>query len=162
MGRTFLYDESWGICAYAGYLIRARVDLAQVMPEFISYFSASQSYTSWLRTVAIQATIENVNAERYSMMPVPLPPLSEQAAIVRYLDHETADLDVAIDRASQEIELLNEYRTRLIADVVTGKLDVREVAADLPEADPADLEDIIEIDETAADELDAKLEDIAT
>jgi len=35
-----------------------------------------------------------------------------------------------------EIELLNEYHTRLIADVVTGKLDVRESAAALPEVDP--------------------------
>ena len=91
----------------------------------------------------------------------PVPPLSEQAAIARYLDDETANIDFAIDRARHEIELLNEYRTRLIADVVTGKLDVREVAANLPEVAPADLEDIIEIDDVVADELDAELEKVA-
>ena len=58
--------------------------------------------------------------------------------------------------------MLGEYRTRLIADVVTGKLDVREAAADLPEVDPADLEDIIEIDDAAADELAPELEEVAT
>ena len=58
--------------------------------------------------------------------------------------------------------MLREYRTRLIADVVTGKLDVREAAADLPEVDPVDLEDIIEIDDVVADELDAELEEVAT
>ena len=55
-----------------------------------------------------------------------LPPLSEQIAISAYLDKATADIDAAIDRARREIELLGEYRTRLIADVVTGQVDVRE------------------------------------
>ena len=45
----------------------------------------------------------------------------------------TAAIDDAITRARRQIELLREYRTRLIADVVTGKLDVREAAASLPE-----------------------------
>ena len=69
-----------------------------------------------------------------------------------------------IDRLARsgEIELLREYRTRLIADVVTGKLDVREAAADLPEVDLADLDDIIEIDDVAADELAPELEEVAT
>ena len=71
-----------------------------------------------------------------------LPPLAEQTAIVEYLDKATADNDAAIARARRQIELIHEYRTRLIADVVTGKLDVREAAARLPNAtddrDPID------------------------
>ena len=101
VGRTFLYDDSWGTCAYAGYLIRARVDPAQATPEFISYFSASQSYMNWLRTVAIQATIENVSAERYSRMPIPLPPFDEQRAIVTFLDRETERIDSLIERVEK-------------------------------------------------------------
>ena len=66
-------------------------------------------------------------------MAVALPPLPEQAAIVAYLDKATADIDTTIDRARRKIELLGEYRTRLIADVVTGKLDVHEAAARLPD-----------------------------
>ena len=62
---------------------------------------------------------------------LPIPPLPEQAAIVEYLDKATADLDTAVARARREIELLREYRTRLIADVVTGKVDVRAAAAGL-------------------------------
>ena len=54
-------------------------------------------------------------------MTIPLPPKGEQESIVAYLDKETADIDTAIDRA------------RLIADVVTGKLDVREAAMCLPD-----------------------------
>ena len=62
-----------------------------------------------------------------------VPPLPEQAAIVGYLDKATADIDASITRARRQIELIEEYRTRLIADVVTGKLDVREAAARLPD-----------------------------
>ena len=93
---------------------------------------------------------------------LPRPPAEEQMAIVRHLDHASANIDTTISRALREIELLGEYRTRLIADVVTGKLDVREAAATLPEVDPADLEAIIEIDDAAADELVPELEEVAT
>ena len=65
--------------------------------------------------------------------PIVLPTLSEQHAIVEYLDKATASIDTAIDRTRRQIELMEEYRTRLISDVVTGKIDVREAAAQLPE-----------------------------
>ena len=53
-------------------------------------------------------------------------------AIVEYLDKVIADIDAATNRAHHEIKLLKEYCTRLIADVVTGKLDVREAVFKLP------------------------------
>jgi type I restriction enzyme S subunit len=61
------------------------------------------------------------------------PTLAEQQAIVVHIKAECAPLDQAISRALKEIKLIREYRTRLVADVVTGKLDVREAAARLPE-----------------------------
>jgi type I restriction enzyme S subunit len=64
-------------------------------------------------------------------------------------------LDTAISRLEREIELLREFRTRLVADVVTGKLDVREEAAGLPdEAPPDTVEDDadLSLDPEAADE----------
>lgn len=64
---------------------------------------------------------------------VSLPSAPEQTAIVEYLDAQTAKIDAAIAADRKVIDLLQEFRTRLIADVVTGKLDVREAAAKLPE-----------------------------
>ena len=64
---------------------------------------------------------------------VALPPLREQAALVEYIRGETLTLNTALARTEREIGLLREYRTRLIADVVTGKLDVRAAARQLPE-----------------------------
>ena len=61
------------------------------------------------------------------------PSLEEQDAILRFVEQVTGPSDVAIVRAETEISLLHEYRTRLIADVVTGKLDVREAAVRLPD-----------------------------
>ena len=75
----------------------------------------------------------NLNVERIGSRHIALPLISEQISIVAYLDKATADIDAAIDHARREIELLGEYRTRLIADVVTGKVDVREAAAELSE-----------------------------
>ena len=65
------------------------------------------------------------------------PPLAEQAAIAAYLDREAARIDAAAARARRQVELMREYRERLIADVVTGKLDVRGAAAKLPNGDEA-------------------------
>ena len=75
---------------------------------------------------------------------IPIPPPSEQAAIVAHLDKLTSDIDAAIAHTRREIELLEEYRTRLIADVVTGKLDVREVAADLPDVNLDNIQPLAE------------------
>ena len=83
--------------------------------------------------LAYQFHVEAKGVTRYGLshlsiksVRLPLPPLTEQAAIVSYLNKKTADIDTAIHSTRQEITLLHEYRTRLIADVVTGKVDVRE------------------------------------
>ena len=62
---------------------------------------------------------------------VAIPPRIEQERMVAHVRKELAISDAATVRARRQIDLIEEYRTRLIADVVTGKLDVREAAAGL-------------------------------
>ncbi|MCX5690270.1 MAG: restriction endonuclease subunit S, partial [Planctomycetota bacterium] len=62
-------------------------------------------------------------------LPLPVPPRSEQTAICEFITDQTAVFDQASIQARHEIDLIREYRTRLVADVVTGKLDVRAVGA---------------------------------
>lgn len=85
--------------------------------------------------------------ERWRHLRLPLPPLAEQRAIVAEVDRRKALREDAQQRAQRQIRLLHEYRARLISDVVTGKLDVRAAAAELPgeaaTADPA-LEESLE------------------
>ena len=128
-GKTFLYRSSWGICAYAGYLIRARLDTAAVCPEFVRYFTASSSYWQWLSATFIQATIQNVSADKYASLTVPQPAVDEQRAVVAILNHETAKTDALIAKVRDAIDLLKEFRTGLISAAVAGKIDVREASA---------------------------------
>lgn len=78
-----------------------------------------------------------------------IPPRNEQTEIVTHLNQKLIALNETIDRAQREIELIQEYRTRLVADVVTGRVDVRHLTiatvAPLPEED--DLLDEEEVDE---------------
>jgi type I restriction enzyme S subunit len=68
-----------------------------------------------------------------------LPSLAEQSAIVSRVRAKTESVEQAHAAILKEIALLKEYRTRLISDVVTGKLDVRDEAAKLPDVDPMEL-----------------------
>jgi type I restriction enzyme S subunit len=122
-GKTFLYKRSWGACAYAGYLIRARLDIKKVRPEFVRYFTASRNYWRWLASAFIQATIQNVSAERYASLRLPLPRLIEQRVIIAFLDRETAKIDTLVAKKERLIQLLQEKRAALITRAVTKGLD---------------------------------------
>ena len=74
----------------------------------------------------------NLNVERIGSMGIPIPPIDEQQQIVASIETETHAFSATIARAEREIDLLREYRTRLTADVVTGKLDVRDTVKHLP------------------------------
>lgn len=91
------------------------------------------------------------------------PPVNEQEAIVRYVADETATHCAAIARAESEISLLREFRASLVADVVTGRLDVREASASLPSYDQDLQEEEVLAGDEEADEsaqLDAALEEV--
>jgi len=138
------------------------LDTKHAIPRFV--LRQIRCAERWLRLTASTATIPILDAGEVSRLPVALPPVPEQTAVVRYLDDATANTDSAIAHAKREIELLREYRTRLIADVVTGKLDVREVAASLPdeaeEAEPVTDEDLL-ADEGEAERGDEELDPAA-
>ena len=95
---------------------------------------------------------------------LPVPPPEERDAIVEYTRKATAEIDTGVSLAGREISLLREYRTRLISDVVSGKLDVREAAARLPreteELEPlGEGETVDDVDEEVVGELDAAPEE---
>ena len=119
-----------------------KVDRNAYDPHFLVHMLYAGSPHDEIALASRGSTVPHFNVEDIGVLSVLTPPVPEQTAIVRYLDHETAVIDTAIARARRQVELLEEYRTRLIADVVTGKLDVREAAARLPdEPDDADRSD---------------------
>ena len=69
---------------------------------------------------------DNIGRDEILNMVFPYPPLSEQTKIVEYLDEQTQKIDSTIEKETQRIGLLKEYRQSLISEVVTGKVDVRD------------------------------------
>ena len=112
------------------------------------------NYIPWISGAAQP----KLTQDRLTSIAIAVPPPDEQDKAIAALREETSPLRAAIDRARSEIALLREYRTRLIADVVTGKLDVREAAAQLPdeteELGPLDESDAL-TDADAVADLDA-------
>lgn len=130
--------------------ITPRVHIAS--PEFI-HLALTAAYRQ-LRAASEDAgsTKGAITCEDLKRFKIAVPPTAEQEQLVRHIQSVTNDLTLAAQRLEQEIELLIEYRTRLTADVVTGKLDVREAAKRLPEAVAAEAADEPIDDTELADE----------
>ena len=123
---------------YGVYRLR---DDAQCDPEFMHNLLRSNA-CQWqfqVRSKGIWRSRLSITDEAFFDMPLPLPSLDEQRTIADTIRTQTANVDRAIASVLDEIALLKEYRTRLISDVVTGKLDVRDEAAKLPDIDPMEL-----------------------
>ncbi len=106
-------------------------------------------------TMATQgSTVGHFNVSDIGALTLLLPPRGEQDAIVARIREQTAGLEHTIGRLNREIDLLREYRTRLVADVVTGKLDVRDAARhlhDVPTSGAA-TEPVDDLDEAELDD----------
>ena len=88
-------------------------------------FTKTHAFAGFLRVKAISSTIENVNGEKYANCPLPLPPHSEQAAIVRFLDHADRRIRRYIRAKQKLIALLEEQKQAIIHQAVTGQIDIR-------------------------------------
>ena len=81
-----------------------------------------------------KSTVDSLRLPRLRSFPMPVPPSIEQPALGGYIDEVGAKIDQTVCNVCNQVACLLEYRTRLIADVVTGKLDVREAASELPDS----------------------------
>lgn len=101
-----------------------------VVPEYLGITLQSDSFINRVTANSIGIAYPAIAETRLGTFHVALPPTAgEQQAIVSQVRNETAALTAWIERTQREIDLIREYRTRLIADVVTGKVDVRQAAA---------------------------------
>ncbi len=125
VGKSFIYSSDWGECCFAGYLIKASIDISKASPHWFYRYTESDYYWNWISSTLIQATIQNVSAEKYNNFFLCIPPKQEQERIIAYLDKETTKIDTLIEKCETAIELLKERRTALISAAVTGKIDVR-------------------------------------
>jgi type I restriction enzyme S subunit len=115
--------------------------LEDVEPEYLGYVIQSSNF------------IDRVTARSVGTAYPAIPPTrSEQQKLIRWIKKKVTPINRAIEQAQKVSDLLREYRTRLIADVVTGKLDVREVASRLPDESE---EELLEENDTVPEEAEA-------
>jgi len=145
---------------FASYLVRMRVN-AKALPQYVNYLLNSPGVLRVARLNAIPSLHQaNLNPTRYGRLPVPLPPKAEQATILEYIADRCGLFDDAMVRTQREINLIREYRTRLISDVVTGKVDLRHLA---PPPGSEDSEEMAEtLEPLAEDTADAVIDEEAS
>ncbi|MET7500861.1 hypothetical protein [Streptomyces microflavus] len=150
VGKVGIYDgPDDETISFASYLVRLRTRKDHCT-KWLNYVLNSPAFWAYARGHALLSLHQaNLNPTRYGQLAIPLPPKSEQEEIAKYLHESELKIDSAIERAEREIALLREYQTRLTADVVTGKLDVRAAAAALPNVDlrDPDLAEPYDVDE---------------
>ena len=107
----------------------------RILSSYLVFFLQSPRVeeATWLN--AVQSAQPNLSMTDLGNFCLPLPSLPEQSAIVEHLEDATSELATVVSHVRRQVALLQEYDTRLIADVVTGKLDVCEAATTLPEID---------------------------
>lgn len=163
LGHAALVDRE--DVALAQRVVRFRMDPSLFLPRFALESVLDRYIQDQLLCRGTGSTVLGIKASKLPQLRILRPPLAEQKEIAESIKLDTKALRDAISRAHREIELLTEYRTRLIADVVTGKLDVREAVARLPdEPDEVELRD--EADERmddgdgAVDDAEALAEEV--
>lgn len=123
VGKSFIYSVEWGTACFAGYLIRVRLNHTTCLAKWLYYFCQTDEYWGYVIGSQIQATIQNVSAEKYANLYLPLPRIHEQTQITAFLDRETAKIDELIAEQQRLIELLKEKRQAVISHAVTKALN---------------------------------------
>ncbi len=150
LGRGCVWEGQVDRCLHQNHIFAVRPSAHRLLPRFLEALLRSRyAQIYFLRRAKQTTNLASTNRTTIGNLPILLPGLEVQRAILRVLERQTSHLSQAIANIESGIDLIRQYRTRLITDVVTGKLDVREAAARLPE-EPAGP---VEADLSAAEEV---------
>lgn len=120
VGKTYLYREKDGECAFAGYMIRFRPNPTQLLPEFLFHYTHSPSYYNWVKGMLRAGAQPNINATEYSNMVLPQPPIGEQRRIVETL----SSIDQKVVKETDHKRQLESLKKGLMQVLLTGKVRV--------------------------------------
>ena len=120
----------------------ARVRVGEsLIRDFAMALLGGKGFSDYLAPIFTGISVPHLSPEQIKGFQFALPSVVEQKAINEHVKSATYATQSAIAATLTQVQLLEEYRTRLIADVVTGKLDVHEAEASLPEVDPLGSDD---------------------
>lgn len=123
VGKTFFYKRSYGLAAFAGYLIAAFTKSTLLCANWLYYYTQSNTYWNWVRQIFNQSTIQNIGADKYNNLPVTVPTLKEQQAIANFLDAKCDDIDSLTGDIQKQIDILKEYKKSVITQAITKGID---------------------------------------
>lgn len=124
VGKTYIFNENYAAC-FAGYLIKAKCG-EKLLPEFLYLYTNSIQYDNWKNSVFIQATIQNIGGDKYSLLPIVVPSIEEQQRILDYVNAKLCKLSSVITDVQSQIDDLKKYKSSIITEAVTGKVDLRD------------------------------------
>ena len=124
----FADDEDDDLVCSTGFAVLTPKNDA--FPKFVSYVVQSDAFTNQVMANSVGVAYPAISMSKLRALSVPVPPMDEQRAIAEYLDTKTAAIDAAITHYERMAELVAEYWTVLVADAVTGRIDLRQAAAE--------------------------------
>ena len=131
MNKMKAWQGSYGISDYTGIVSPAYFifDVSFDNLEYFHYAIRSKVYVNFFAQASdgIRVGQWDLQMDKMKEIPFIVPPADEQVAIVEYIKKTLPRYDVAIEKLTAEVETLEEYKAKLIADVVTGKIDVRDI-----------------------------------
>lgn len=126
VGKTFQFKNYNGKACFAGYLIRAVPDIQIINSDYLYYYTKTYNYDNWKNSIFIQATIQNIGADKYKEIKVCIPSINEQEEIVLNISEKIEASNQIISKTKLQIEKLKSAKQSLIAEAVTGKIDLRD------------------------------------
>jgi type I restriction enzyme S subunit len=148
LGRGFVWESQIESCLHQNHIFAIRVQKDKLLPTFLSCVLNAKPGREYFTLKSKKTTnLASTNSSTVKAFILPHLGVKEQQEIVAFIEKETGLIERTIARTEREIELIQEYRTRLVSDVVTGKVDVRNVV--IPDFEPVDVEpDAADEDET--------------
>ena len=133
IGRVCSVPEQFGGANVNQHVCIIRPDQERLSSRFLAAFLSTPTAQEHIRTEQTGASREGLTLQSIRDFLIPLPPVPEQMEITRRIDESTDKIQKVTSLAHHQIELAHEYRARLIADAVTGQIDVRNAAPQPPE-----------------------------
>jgi type I restriction enzyme, S subunit len=130
LGRGHVWEVQVPGCLHQNHIFAVRPRRDVLRPRFLAFTMSSGYGRAYFTATSKQSTnLASTNSSKLRNLPMPLPSLSEQDAILMEIERETTRIDGLVTKVREAIERLQELRTALISAAVTGRIDVREGVA---------------------------------
>jgi type I restriction enzyme S subunit len=127
VGKSYLYDPRDGELVYAGFLINVAPDPKRLDPSFLAFYAQTKEYWDWVARTSARSGQPGINGQEYAQLPVALPSLETQNAIMEAV----SDVDSEIDALGRRLEKAHMVKVGMMQELLTGRtrLPVKESAA---------------------------------